>query len=100
MVELDDTSFFICLVLMFTDDEVGREHVIVNMCKEGYEREKVESILDALHEKFRKDPFVFSKPDPELRLAFARRLADLSGKTVEQVLAESDALEKQGRLLF
>ncbi len=49
---------------------------------------------------YRKDPLDNSKLDPEVRLAFARRLAEISGKTVEQVLAESDALERQGQLLL
>ena len=100
MVELDDTTFFIGLILMFTNDEVGREQMIASVCEKGVDREKAEVILDALHEMFRKDPFDTSKPDPELRMAFARRIAEISGKTVEQVLAESDALERQGRELF
>ncbi len=100
MAELDDTSFFISILLLLTDDEVGRERIIANVCEKGHDREKVEIILDELHKMFRKDPLDVSKLDPKVRMAFARRIAKISGKTVEQVLAESDALGKQGRLLF
>ncbi len=101
MLELDDDTFYIIMILLFTADEVGREQIVARGCeKEGYEREKVELVLDAIHKMFRRDPLDYSKPDPELRMAVVRRIAEISGKTVEQVLAESDALGKQGRLLF
>ncbi len=100
MAELDDTTFAIGMALVFTQDEEGRENMIARMCEKGFEREKVAAILDALHEMYRKDPLDNSGLDPRVRMAFARRIAELSGKTVEQVLAESDALEKQGRVLF
>ncbi len=100
MVELDDTTFFMGMILLLADDEVGREFIISYMREKGYEREKVELILDELRVMCRKDPLDNSGLDPEVRLAFARRIAEISGKTVEQVLAESDALGKQGRLLF
>ena len=101
MVELDDTTFFICMVLRLADDEVGREYLISYMCEKGHEREKVELILDTLHEAaFRKGPLDSTKLDPEIRLAFARRIAEISGKTVEQVLVGREVLGRQGRVLF
>jgi hypothetical protein len=87
------------MVLSFTDDEEGREYVVAEMCKKGFEREKVEAILDALHERYRRDPLDNSGPDPEVVMAFARRISEISGKPVEQVLAESEALERHGRRL-
>ena len=60
----------------------------------------MELILDTLHEMYRKDLFDNLKMDPEVRLAFARRIAGISGKSVEQVLVESEVLGRQGRLLF
>ena len=74
--------------------------MISRMCKKGYEREKVELIPDTLHKMFRKDPLDNSGLDPRVRLAFARRIAEISGKTVEQVLVESEVLGRQGRVLF
>ena len=100
MVELDDTTFFIGMVLLFTGDEVRREYMVSYMCEKGYEREKVELILDTLHEMFRKDPLDNSGLDPEVRLAFARRITEISGKSVEQVLAEGEALGRQGGVVF
>ena len=101
MVELDDATFFTSIALLLTDDEVGREYLISYMCEKGHEREKVELVLDTLHEAaFRKGPLDSTKLDPEIRMAFARRIAEISGRTVEQVLAESEALGRQGRLLF
>ncbi len=101
MIELDDTTFSLGMLLLIADDEVEREKFLTYACEQGLlEREKAEATLDELLEKHRMDPLDNSKSDPEVRLAFARRLAEISGKTVEQVLAESDALDKQGRLLF
>ncbi len=99
MAELDDTTFFIGIALLFTQDEAGREDMIARLCEKGLEREKVELVLDALHKMYRKDPLDNSGLDPEVRMAFARRIAEISGKTVEQVLAESDAMGRQGRRL-
>ncbi len=100
MAEVDDATFFIGMILLFTNDEEGREKMIARVCERGLEREKAEIFLDTLHKMYRKDPLDISEPDPELVLAFARRISEISGKPVEQVLAESDALERQGRLLF
>ena len=55
-------------------------------------------IFDLVH--VRKGPLDSTKLDPEIRLAFARRIAEISGKTVEQVLVESEVLGRQGRVLF
>ncbi len=101
MVELDDATFFMGMVLLLSDDEVGREYLFSHMCEKGHEREKVELVLDTLHEAaFRKGPLDSTKLDPEIRMAFARRIAEISGKSVEQVLAESEVLGRQGRVLF
>ncbi len=101
MAKVDDDTFFIGMILLFTHDEQQREDMVTRMCEQdGHEREKVEAVLDALHKMYRKDPLDVSEPDPELVLAFARRIAKISGKSVEQVLAEGDALGRQGRVLF
>jgi hypothetical protein len=99
MVELDDTTFFIGMILLLTNDEEGREEMISRVCERGLEREKAEIFLDTLHKMYRKDPLDYSEPDPELVMAFARRISEISGKPVEQVLAESEALGRQGRRL-
>lgn len=99
MVELDDATFFIGMILLLTNDEEGREEMISRVCEQGLEREKAEIFLDTLHKMYRKDPLDYSKPDPELIMAFARRISEISGKPVEQVLAKSEALERQGRRL-
>ena len=100
MVELDDNTFFMSMLWAFANDEDAREFIISHVREKSYAREEIEMILDTLCVMCGKDPLDNSGLDPELYLSFARRLAEISGKTLEQVLAESDALERQGQLLF
>ena len=36
MVELDDATFSICIALLLSDDEVGREYLISYMCEKAH----------------------------------------------------------------
>ena len=76
---------------MSTYDKAVRKEVIAWICeKPGMNRENVETFLDALHKQFPNGPPAAPKPSLEVIVEYARRVAEASGKTVGQVLAESN----------
>ncbi len=88
---LDDDGSLLYWILLSTADEAGREEAIACISKEpGLNREKAEIYLDAMHRMFPDGPSSVPAPSLEVIVAFARSVADVSGKTVEQVLAENN----------
>ncbi len=90
MAKLNLTAFWTSLMLCFTSDETRREAVIARMSeKPGMDRAKVENVLGLLRQVVEEDtPQVAPEPSPEVKLEVARQVAEVTGKTVEQVLAE------------
>ncbi len=87
----DDDGSLLHWILMSTYDKAVREQVITWICeKPGLDRKSVETFLDALHKQFPNGPPAAPKPSLEVIVEYARRVGEASGKTVGQVLAESN----------
>ncbi|MCP4608407.1 MAG: hypothetical protein GY845_06820 [Planctomycetes bacterium] len=88
---LDPDGSLLYWMLLSTSDEAGREEAIAWICTEpGLNREKAEIFLDALHRMFPDGPSSVQEPSLEVIITCARSVAEVSGKTVEQVLAENN----------
>ncbi len=90
MARLNATAFRPSLITSLTSDEARREAVISRMCERpGFDREKVETVLDLLREVVEERVSDDApEPAPELRMAIAQQVAELSGKTVREVLED------------
>ena len=90
MVRLNATAFRPSLITSFAPDEARREAIISRMCERpGFDRERVENILDLLHEVVEERASDDApEPTPELRMALAQQVAELSGRTVREGLED------------
>ena len=88
MVRLNENAFWLNLMVSFTSDEARREAVISRMCEEpGFDREKVETVLDLLREVVEERASDDApEPTPELRMTIVQQVAELSGRTAREVL--------------
>ncbi len=88
---LDPDGSLLYWILLSTSDEAGREEAITWICTDpGMNREKAEIFLDAMHRMFPGGASSVPAPSLEVIIAYARSVAEVSGKTVEQVLAENN----------
>ncbi len=97
MQVLDPDGSLLYWILLSTADEAGREEAITCICTApGMNREKAEIFLDAMHRMFPGGAASVPAPSLEVIIAYARSVAEVSGKTVEQVLAENDVFGIRG----